>query len=284
MKKRLLVLLMALFMLFGLAPGAAWADVTGSTDDGTVNWVFTDDGTLTFSGTGSVPSASIWGKDIKDNKNVAEISNVKNVIINNGITGISDSAFNGCLNLISISIANGVADIGTAAFMNCSSLANITIPKSVTSIGELVFYGCSCLTSIDVANENSAYCSIDGVLFDKNKTVIIKFPQAKNYVNYIIPDTVTRIEDEAFYGCSSLESITIPDDVTSIGYESFYGCSSLANITIPKNVTSIGNLVFYGCSSLTSIDVANENSSYCSIDGVLFNKNKTIIIINEKSN
>lgn len=124
------------------------------------------------------------------------------------------------------------------AFYQCSSLTSITIPDSVTSIGGNAFYGCKGLTEIIVDDNNPNYKSIDGVLFNKDATTLIVCPEGKSG-DYQIPDSVTPIGVQAFYGCKGLTSITIPDGVTSIGHQAFRDCSDLTSITIPDSVTSI---------------------------------------------
>ena len=141
-----------------------------------------------------------------------------------------------------------VTRIGDGAFAHCGSLTSITIPNSVSSIGS-AFYGCNNLNIIDVSSSNKQYCSIDGVLYSKDKKTIIAWPEAKGHIQ--IPDSVTSIGSNAFSFISSLTSITIPDSVTSIGDHAFSNCSYLASVTIPDSVTSIGNYAFSNCKSLT---------------------------------
>jgi hypothetical protein len=99
-----------------------------------------------------------------------------------------------------------------------------------------------------------------------------------------IPDTitglpVTRIGTNAFYNCFSLTGVTISDSVTNIGDGAFAGCYNLTSVTIPGSVTSIGYGAFDWCSSLTAITVDAQNASYSSLNGVLFDKSQTLLIL-----
>ena len=198
-------------------------------------------------------------------------SGLTSVTIQEGVKSIGNSAFSWCSSLTSIEIPSSVTSIGDSAFGRCSSLTSIEIPSSVTSIGNNAFYGCSSLTSINVEEDNQNYCSEDGVLFNKDKTELIRYPSKKADKQYVIPSSVTSIENSAFYGCSSLTSIEIPSSVTSIGSSAFQYCSSLTSIKIPSSVTSIGSSAFQYCSSLTRIKIPSGVTSigsnafqYCS--------------------
>ena len=161
--------------------------------------------------------------------------------------------FDGCSKLSSVTIGENVKTIPSYAFYGCHSLTSITIPDSVTSIGDSAFAYCSGLTSIVVENNNQYFTSIDGNLYNKDKTKLIQYAIGKTDVLFIIPDSVTSIGYDAFYHCWSLTSVTIPDSVTSIGDSAFYDCSNLTSVTIPDGVTSIGNSAFYDCSSLKTV-------------------------------
>lgn len=133
--------------------------------------------------------------------------------------------------------------------------------------------------------ENQTYSSIDGVLFDKNKTILVQFPAAKSG-SYVIPDTVvtigssdspftigssvTIIGGSAFSGCTGLTSVTIPVSVKSIGSNAFSGCTSLTSVTIPNSVTSIGSNAFSGCTNLTSVTIGSGVTNLISSGFFLF--------------
>ena len=207
--------------------------------------------------------------DTIDGKSVTSIgrrafegcTNLKSITIPNSVTEMGRRAFSGCSSLTGIAIPDSVTEIGKYAFDGCKSLTSITIPDGVTSIGDGAFYNCSSLTEIKVASENSNYVSVNGVLYNKDKTTIICYPAGKKGNNYKIPDGVTKVGSSAFIGCSSLTSITIPNSVTEIGYSVFEGCTNLKSITIPNGVTSIGDSAFEGCTSLKSITIPNGVTS-----------------------
>ena len=131
-------------------------------------------------------------------------------------------------------------------FSGCDSLINIEIADSVTFIGEEAFSSCDSLKSIIVDYSNTAYSSDEyGVLFNKNKTELIFYPNGNKRKSYTVPAGVKSICNNAFYSCDNLRNITISDGVTSIGEDAFGYCSSLTNITIPDSVTSIGDGAFF---------------------------------------
>ena len=169
-----------------------------------------------------------------------------------------------------------VVSIGGSAFYGSSNLTSITIPKSIKNIGRGAFSACYKLESINVVNDNNSFYSVDGVLFDKSKKTLLRYPSAKTGTTYIIPDGIIGIGDMAFYD-SDLTTIILPESVTSIGEISFMYCWDLESITIPKGVTDIESSSFDFC-ALTAINVAADNTEFCSEDGILFNKDKTVIL------
>ena len=162
-----------------------------------------------------------------------------------------------------------VTKIGREAFADCKAVTSIIIPDSVSYIADDAFINCTNLRKIYVDSENSYYCTLDNVLFNKSKTEIIRYPQAKVGNSYTIPNSVTSIEGEAFSGCTNLKEVKIPDSVTSISGGAFSGCTSLEKIEIPDSVMSIGYYAFDNCSQNLVIngytysaahDYAMENS------------------------
>jgi len=203
---------------------------------------------------------------------------LRSITIPNTVTTIGDRAFDHCESLTEIAIPDSVTSIGSYAFCGCYNLTEITIPDSVTAIGENAFFACRGLTVIQVDPNNTTYVSVDGVLFNRDKTMLIRYPSGKPSSRYEIPDAVKSIGICAFYHCYNLAEITIPDSVTSIGDLAFCWCHSLTEITIPDGVTVIGNNAFFDCMRLSAIQVDPNNTTYTSVDGVLFNKEKTELI------
>ncbi len=178
------------------------------------------------------------------------------------VTGIGWSAFSGCTGLKSITIPSSVTEIGGYAFRGCKGLKSITIPSSVTEIGENAFRGCTGLTSIIADKNNKNYTSVNGVLFNKNKTEILAYPNAKSS-SYVIPSSVTEIGSAAFYDCTGLKSVTIPSSVKEIGIDAFSDCTGLKSVTISNGVTNIESWAFYGCTGLKSVTIPSSVAEIC---------------------
>lgn len=241
-----------------------------------LTWALTDDGVLTISGTG----------EMADYPNFPDVpwyddrEKIMTAVIEPGVTNICSFAFFGCKNLTSVTIPEGVTSIGSYAFNACN-LTSMEIPASVTAIGTLDASALGAgrnLTGYFVDEKNTAYTSVDGILFSKDGTVLVAYPQGKNDTSYSIPESVTCIASDAFGG-SRLTSVTIPESVTSIRLGAFFGCNGLTSITIPKSVVSIGDLALADCANLSSIYADEENTVYTSVDGILFNKEKTTLVV-----
>ena len=182
-----------------------------------------------------------------------DCTNLSDIVIRNGVKTIESYAFNNCSRLKNINIPNSVTRIESCAFNNCGNLNNVIIGNGVNYIDNDAFYDCTNLNSINVSEDNSFYSSQKGILYNKDQTTIIKVPRKISSLEIL--NTVTSIGNYAFYNCSKLTSITIPEGVTTIGDYAFYNCSALTSVTIGKSVTSIGNYAFYNCSKLTSVTI-----------------------------
>lgn len=256
--------------------------VSGTCGDNLTWSLDTQTGLLEISGTGAMYdydsfwNLSPWCEYISDIKSVIigegvttigvgafiECWNLTNISIANTVTSIGVSAFENCQNLIEINIPTNLKSIGSEAFNWCRSIEAITIPKSVTNIGEFAFSGCSSLTSITVDEENSIYSSDSfGVLFDKNKTKLIQYPAGSNMISYTVPDSVTEIQDYAFANNSNLKELMISDRVTIIGEGVFEYCTGLTNVVLPDSLTSIGDCAFRGCFALADIIIPDAVTS-----------------------
>lgn len=219
-----------------------------------------------------------------------------------GIQVIDTGAFDSCDSLVTVEVPSTVNQLDVSSFGNCLSLQAInvsssnavyssfngvlfdksrfnlircpkakvgsyTIPSAVTKISEVAFAGCSGLTEIKIPYgvreiNQGAFAGCSGL----------------TEVN--IPYGVTEINDSLFSGCEKLVSIALPNSVTRIGHWSFYGCTALETISIPQSVTDIyGASSFQGCTGIVSFNVDPLNANYSSLDGVLFNKTKTELIM-----
>jgi len=173
------------------------------------------------------------------------------------VTSIGDYAFNNCTHLLNLMIPSNVISIGQGAFSS-SGLNEITISSSVASIGEAAFYDCLALQNIDVDEANTTFSSVNGVLFNELKTMIIAYPEGKTETSYTIPAGVTIIGVYAFYHCRSLITITLPSSVTDIQLGAFEDCQNLTDFIIPFGVITIGERAFFMCYDLENIVIPSS--------------------------
>ena len=197
----------------------------------------------------------------------------KSINVGNGVTSISDYAFNGCFYLENVTLGNSITNIGARAFYNCKKLVSINIPDSVNSIGSLAFNNCNTLATVYIT-DIAKWCNITYPTSDSHPL----YHGADLYLNgelltdLVIPEGVTSINKYAFYNCDDIQSLIIPDSVTSIGRYAFSGCTNIINVTCPAFampyippydiqtvVITSGNTIeddsFYNASKLTSVTI-----------------------------
>ena len=160
-----------------------------------------------------------------------------------------------------------------------ADITSIQIPDSVARISNDALYQYFAVENIIVDENNNNYSSVDGVLFNKNKTELIRYPENNKRIDYKVPDSVTTIGAAAFDSCIHLVKIEIPDSVTNIGKDAFNWCVALKRIELPSSVSNMEFMMFYGCKDLTDIIISNDNKNYAYVDGVLFNNDKTELIM-----
>lgn len=212
-------------------------------------------------------------------------SSLKSVTLNEGLITIAGSAFRGCSSLGSVTIPSTIKIINMGAFLDCISLTSVTIGGGVTTIGNSAFEGCKKLveiynlSSLDIQKGDSSYGHVayyaknvytptegssnlkteDGFVFYDDGDTVYLVGYTGDGSNLILPDDFNgrnyALYQYAFYGCTSLASVTISSGVTAIGEYAFYGCTGLASVTIGNGINSIGGYAFYNCTSLADITI-----------------------------
>lgn len=160
---------------------------------------------------------------------------------------VGKDAFKNCKFLKNVAISNSIKVMDEGAFWGCDSLTRINIPKHLMKLGEGVFGMCDC----EIINSSNLYKVQDRALYSADMKVLLHYPAKKNA--FILPKSVTIINDFAFFGCASLSTISIPETIKYIGKSAFSFCESLKQVQIPQSVTIINSNTFSYCKSIESI-------------------------------
>ena len=208
--------------------------------------------------------ASIGGEAFRESK-------LASITIPASVTTLSPWAFYGCENLTAITVEDGNAnyssDGGVLYSKDKSELilypagktdTSFEIPATVTAISGATFSGCTSITAFTVAAGNTAFSAEDGVLFNIDKTTLVKYPAGKAGTSYEILASVTTIGETAFAQCANLTSVTIGNNVTTIGTDAFAECGNLTSVTIGNSVESLGMGAFASCTSLATVDFGSN--------------------------
>ena len=174
------------------------------------------------------------------------------------VARIDDAAYVGCISLVEVEIPEGVYKIGKNVFKDCTSLKRISLPANLVKMDTGSLRGCTALETIEVHPKNKHYKAFESVMFNKNKSKLICYPPVKPNVEYVIPDSVSEIEDWAFAHANNLKSIVIPDSVQRIGEGAFFHCENLEKIVIPYSVESIDDTAFRGCVNLKEVYIESK--------------------------
>lgn len=180
-------------------------------------------------------------------------TSLSSISIPDSVTAIEASAFENCTGLSSITIPNNVNMIGSCAFKGCSSLASVTIPANVSSVGYGAFCYCTKLKSIKVSSDNQYYCSVSGILYDKNMTELTAYPAGLTAASFAVSSGISSIGNYAFAGAVNLSSISIPSSVITINADAFRDCTNLSDVKMNVGLKVIDDSAFYNCSKLLNV-------------------------------
>lgn len=215
------------------------------------NWDIDEDGELSEYEATTVTSIGTVFKG-------AQISSFDELRYFTGLTVIGNDAFN-TSSLKSVTIPDNITALGDYAFLKCNNLTTIHLPAKLKTLGKSALSRCSSMTSITVDENNDAFCSIDGVLFTKNKTTLLQFPPAKTD-KYTVPNGTNVIDRDAFFQ-SKLVSLALPSSLKEIGYDAFGYSNNLIELIIPEGVTTIGDYIADHCTSLSTLRIPSTVTS-----------------------
>ncbi len=181
------------------------------------------------------------------------LSGPETITIPDGVLYIDEFAFSKCYSLVNIRIPDSIVKIGRYAFLGCFNLEYARIPRSVVSIGYGVFAQCERLKNIYIDQANEMYCTVDGVLFNKDKSVLVCVPSGREGA-FSVPNSVLRIEKCAFQGCRNLANIEMTKSVISIASGAFcYSINNKMNISLPDSISAVEKYTFACCDNFSII-------------------------------
>ena len=298
----MIAVVMALALVWALPVSAV---ETSGTCGENMTWAFDEaTGTLTISGQGKMDAGEypVW-YDLH--------RNTTKIVIEEGVTSISRSAFSGFGGVVSVSLPSSLQTIEDNAFYGCGRMGNVSL-TNVTSIGRYAFYGCASMTELTIptgvktvsygafsncralkkVDFHSDLTQIDGYAFsecvyltsvaipDSVKTIgKSAFNNCYNLASATLGSGLTELGDNAFSLCPSLKKIIIPDGVTKIETYTFSRCTSLQEVQIGSGVSNIDTTAFQGCSNLKAFTLSSANPNFSVDQGVLYNKSKTELFL-----
>lgn len=181
---------------------------------------------------------------------------LKDVSLPENIRNLEDYAFSYCINLSRINVPSDIQKMPSVAFYNCQSLEEFSMPAFDSFPYDYnYFVHCTGLKSFSVQDNDKYYAEVDGVLYNAEKTVLLRYPAGREDKLFVIPETVEEIWNYAFADCYNLENIVIPETVTMIDEGAFSDCYNLKNIKLPSKLTRLDSSAFNSCLSLTDISV-----------------------------
>ena len=190
-------------------------------------------------------------------------SSLEKVSFPESLVNIYGNTFDSCSKLDNVKIPNNLTYIDGYVFSNCSSLKNVSIGSSCKSVSTTAFLNSYSIDKITVAEDNKNFTSVDGVLYNNDKTTLVLYP--KNRAGeFVVPDTVTSIADYAFDNAPKLTKVTIGENVKSVGTGAFRNCNSLETVIFKDSDTvqkTIGDYAFNNCPALTEVDFGNAVKS-----------------------
>jgi len=214
---------------------------SGSFGEG-FSWSLDADGVLTVKGSGEMPS-----HNEREAPWYSCSSLISSAVVEEGITSIGMYNFFSCT-MKSVSLPESLTHMATGAFSNCFDLESIHIPANVTEMGYAIF-ACPKLESITVAAGNTAFSSVDGVLYNKDKTELIRYPSGKKDTSVTLPETVRTITQLSFEYSKNLEALTLPAGLEMIEHSAFEDCSALKSLRFLGDAPSFGYDIFTRCPS-----------------------------------